>query len=272
MDQNPVLLSIERIEEKRKELGPYVFSSQMLLNPVADEAQNFREEWLQTWSVETTKNLRIYILVDPASKKKKNSDYTAMFVIGLGVDKNYYIIDMIRDRLNLTERTQVLFGLHKMYKPLAVGYEEYGMQSDIEHLEYVMNQENYRFPIYPLGGNVGKEDRIRALVPIFEQKRVFLPVMCIRPGHDGKVKDLTKVFIEEEYKTFPVGVHDDMLDALARILDHGKKGIFATFPEGDMPFVLCRPPSINEVARLERAEIWADVQTEYEREQNLYDW
>jgi len=267
----PVLLSPERVAQKRKELGVYVFSSQMLQNPVADEAQNFKEEWLQTWPVQTIKNLRPYILVDPASKKKKNSDYTAMMVIGLGIDKNYYIIDMIRDRLNLTERTQVLFGLHKMYHPVAVGYEEYGMQSDIEHLQYVQEQENYRFPIYPLGGNVGKEDRIRALVPIFEQKRMFLLQMCIRPQHDGKTLDLTKVFIEE-YKTFPVGQHDDMMDALARVLSHGPKGIFATFPEGEVPVVLRRPPTINEVAQLEREEIWEEVRVAHEIEMASYEW
>jgi predicted phage terminase large subunit-like protein len=269
--KEPVLLTQAQIDEKRKEMGLYTFSSQMLLNPVADEAQNFKEEWLQTWPVQTVKNLRIYILVDPASKKKKNSDYTAMIVIGLGIDKNYYIIDMIRDRLNLTERTQVLFGLHKMYQPVAIGYEEYGMQSDIEHLQYVMEQENYRFPIFPLGGNIGKEDRIRALVPIFEQKRMYLPQMCIRPQHDGKTLDLTKVFIEE-YKTFPVGQHDDMLDALARVVSHGPKGIFATFPEGEVPFIMTRPPTISEVARLEREQIWEDVRVENEREMASYEW
>lgn len=258
-ENKPVLLTKERIEEKRKELGPYVFSSQMLQNPVADEAQNFSTDWIQTWAAQNTDNLRIYILVDPASKKKKNSDFTAMFVVGLGYDKNYYIIDMIRDRLNLTERTQVLFGLHKMYRPIATGYEEYGMQSDIEHLQYVMEQENYRFPIFPVGGNIAKEDRIRSLVPIFEQKRVFLPQMCIRQRYDGKTLDLTKVFIEEEYKTFPVGQHDDMLDALSRIIDHGKKGIFATFPTTDTPYEKRLRPSINEVVKLEREQIWQEV-------------
>lgn len=269
-ENKPVLLSLERIGQKRKELGPYVFSSQMLQNPVADEAQNFKEEWLQTWSAQNTKNLKIYILVDPASKKKKNSDYTAIFVVGLGIDQNYYIVDMIRDRMNLTERTQTLFGLHKMYLPVAVGYEEYGMQSDIEHIQYVMEQENYRFPVYPLGGNVGKEDRIRALVPVFEQGRVFLPQMCIRHTHEGKVVDLTKVFIEEEYKTFPVGAHDDMLDALARILDHGKKGIFASFPTAPAEFEIRRPPSVSRVAELEIKQIWEDVKLEEER--SLMGW
>ena len=269
-NKNTVLLSRERVEQKRKELGPYVFSSQMLQDPVADEAQNFKEEWLQTWNVETTKNLAIYILVDPASKKKKNSDYTAMFVIGLGADKNYYIIDMIRDRLNLTEKMQVLFALHKMYHPIAVGYEEYGMQSDIEHLQYVMNKENYRFPVYPLGGQVAKEDRIRALVPIWEQKRVFLPMMCIRSTTDGRTVDLTKVFIEEEYKTFPVGAHDDMLDCLARILDHGKKGIFAVFPDVDAPSIISRPPrNATEVANLEREGIFKELMESQQAELEL---
>jgi predicted phage terminase large subunit-like protein len=271
-ENRPVLLTKERIEYKRKELGPYVFSSQMLQNPVADEAQNFSPSWIQTWSAQNTDNLKIYIIVDPASKKKKNSDYTAMHVIGLGFDKNYYIIDMIRDRLNLTERTQTLFGLHKMYRPMAVGYEEYGMQSDIEHLQYVMDQENYRFPIFPLGGNVGKEDRIRALVPLFEQKRIFLPQMCIRTCHDRKTLDLTKVFVEEEYKTFPVGQHDDMLDALARIVDHGKKGIFATFPIEEPTRAKRFMPSITQVADLEREQIWEDVKQAEDMENALYDW
>jgi len=261
-NNNPVLLTAERIEQKRKEFGPYVFSSQMLQQPVADEAQNFHESWIKTWPADNLDNLNIYILVDPASKKKKNSDYTAMFVVGLGMDKNYYIIDMVRDRLNLTERTQMLFYLHKLYSPKAVGYEEYGMQSDIEHLGYVMEKENYRFPVFPLGGVVSKVDRIRALVPLFEQGRVYLPQVCIRTGTNGKTVDLTKVFIEEEYKTFPVGVHDDMMDALARILDHGKKGLFAVFPDKPVQKQINRIPSIHDMARMELEQIWEDIKQE----------
>jgi hypothetical protein len=79
------------------------------------------------------------------------------------------------------------------------------------------------------------------------------------------------VFIEE-YKTFPVGQHDDMLDALARVVSHGPKGIFATFPEGEVPLVLRRPPTITEIAQLEREEIWEEVKIAEERENSLYDW
>jgi hypothetical protein len=96
--------------------------------------------------------------------------------------------------------------------------------------------------------------------------------MCIRPRHDGKVVDLTKVFIEEEYKTFPVGAHDDMLDALARILDHGKKGLFATFPEGASVQEIRRPPKdITEVANLELEAIWEEVRVAEEAYNNLFE-
>jgi hypothetical protein len=77
-----------------------------------------------------------------------------MWVIGVGGDKNYYVIDGVRDRLNLTERTKMLLMLHRTYRPLGVGYEKYGMQADIEHIEYVMERQNYRFTITPLGGQM----------------------------------------------------------------------------------------------------------------------
>jgi len=31
--------------------------------------------------------------------------------------------------------------------------------------------------------------------------------------------DLIEEFIHQEYLTFPVGIHDDMLDSLSRLLD-----------------------------------------------------
>ncbi len=105
-------------------------------------------------------------------------------------------------------------------------------------------------------------DRIRALVPLFEQGRVYLPQVCIRTGTNGKTVDLTKVFIEEEYKTFPVGVHDDMMDALARILDHGKKGLFAVFPDKPVQKQINRIPSIHDMARMELEQIWEDIKQE----------
>ena len=225
VDGEPVFLDRETLAKKRADMGPYVFGSQMLQDPTADELQGFREEWLQFASLTTWRGLNLVILIDPASRKhpastkKATNDYTAMWLIGLGADKKAYVIDMVRDRLNLMERADQLFQWHRRYQPMAVIYEEYGMLSDIEHYESRMAQENYRFEITRVGGKLAKNDRIRRLIPWFEQKRIYLPPKLEKKDHEGRRVDLVQSFIREEYVPFPVGLHDDMLDALARLLE-----------------------------------------------------
>lgn len=228
----PVFLSEESLREKRRDMGPYVFAAQMLQNPTADKAQGFREEWLRYWEPRAWHGMNRYLLVDPASKKKKTSDYTVMVVVGLASDGNYYTIDWIRDRMNLAERTRNVFMLHKKYRPLATGYEEYGAQADVEHIEYVQEQENYRFPITRLGGALAKEDRIRRLVPIYESGRMYLPDGLRYVDFQQHAYDPTLQFVKDEFLSFPVCAHDDMLDVQSRILDQDLQVIW---PETDVP-------------------------------------
>lgn len=232
-DGKPVLLDAETLAKKRRDMGPYTFACQMLQDPVADKAMGFKEEWLQYYKTKpNTKGWNIYLLVDPAGKKKSTNDYTVMEVIGLAPDSNYYLLDAVRDRLNLTERTKKVFELHRKWKPKAVGYEQYGMQSDIEHIKFVQEQENYRFPIKELGGSIAKEDRIKKLIPIYEQGRFFMPERLYFTDYQGEAKDYVQIFIENEYKTFPVSTHDDMMDCRARILE---ADLGAKFPSPEPP-------------------------------------
>lgn len=219
VEGEPRFLTKEELAQKRRDMGPYVFSCQMLQNPRADETQGFKRDWVQFHNGSDGTGMNIYIIVDPASEKKKTSDYTAMEVIGMAADKNYYTLDLIRDRLSLTQRAETLFRLHKKWGPLGVGYEKYGMQADIEHIEDKMERENYRFRIIPLGGQMPKNDRIKRLVPVFEQGRWYMPQSRFYTKYDGTTSDLVEEFLNEEYDTFPVPVHDDMFDVKARILD-----------------------------------------------------
>lgn len=220
LEGNPVLLSKDSLMQKRRDMGPYTFGSQMLQDPVADKAMGFREEWLKfTNGVPEHNGWNIYLLVDPASKRKKTNDYTVMEVIGLAPDNNYYLLDAIRDRLNLTKRTDKVFELHEKWQPSVVGYEQYGMQSDIEHIQFVMEQRNYRFNIIEVGGQMPKEDRIQRLIPIYEQGRFYMPKQLIYIDSEGRVRDYVKLFIEDEFLSFPVSTHDDMLDCRSRIVD-----------------------------------------------------
>lgn len=227
-DGEPVFLDRETLARKRRDMGPFTFACQMLQNPVADDAQGFDIAWLKHTRIETTAGMNLYILVDPASEKKKDSDYTVMMVVGLGQDENYYIVDMVRDRLNLTERGNKLIELHRQYKPKGVGYEKYGLQADIEFVEYLQKKQTYNFAVTKLGGQMPKNDRIRRLIPLFEQGRIYLPMSLHYVDYQGRSSDLVRDFVDHEYSSFPVSHHDDMMDCLARITD---PDLMAAFPK-----------------------------------------
>lgn len=224
---DPVFFSREALRQKRRFMGLRIFNAQMLQDPNPDNARGFQLDWMKYWRAREWGNLNRYILVDPANSKKKGSDYTTFTVYGLGADKNYYVITWVRDRLNLTERKNMLFQLHQQYHPIAVGYEQYGMQSDIAYIEESQDRENYRFPIIPLGGKIKKEDRIETLIPIAETGRLYLPDTCVRTNTEGDSQDLTKIYLDEALE-FPFSDHDDMLDCGARITDEKLRAMFPT--------------------------------------------
>jgi hypothetical protein len=116
---NCVLMSPETLAQKRRTQGLYVFSTQMLLKPQGDDAQGFKREWLQFSSGTPSRaGLNVYIVVDPANAKKKRSDFTVMWVVGCGRDERYVVLDVLRDKLNLSERSDRLFDLVEQCKPI----------------------------------------------------------------------------------------------------------------------------------------------------------
>jgi phage terminase large subunit-like protein len=218
VEGEPVYLTREELADKRRDMGPYVFGAQMLQDPTADEKQGFKREWIK-YAASSARGKNIVIVCDPASSKKKDSDYTAMWALGLGADRNVYVLDILRDRLSLTERADALFAWHRKWRPQAVAYERYGLMADIEHFQDRMQREEYRFDITEVGGAMAKPDRIRRLIPWFESGRIFLPPKLDKTNYEGRSVDLTLSFINDEFVPFPVGTHDDMLDALARFVE-----------------------------------------------------
>lgn len=226
----PVFLTQTQLDRVRQGSSPFIFACQQLLNPLGDEEQTLQESWLRYYDYKPNmeSSMNRYIVCDPASSKKKGSDYTVIWVLGLAQDGNIYQLDLVRDRLKLSERWETLLYLHKKWRPLDVGYEKYSMQCDKEHFEIMMAQQNYRFNITELGGQVNKVDRIKKMVPELEAGRFYLQEQMLYRQYDDKLVDLIKIFKEEEYLAFPVGLHDDMLDALARIKD---EDLFAMYPK-----------------------------------------
>jgi predicted phage terminase large subunit-like protein len=216
---------------------PRTWTSLYQQSPAPIGGGELKKSWVQFYDQANFFQMNKVMLVDPAGgRKDKKSDYTAIWVLALGEDENLYVCDMVRDRLDLAERTETIFRLHRKWKPLQTRIERYGLMSDTEHIRYEQNRRNYRFSITEVGGATKKEDRIRRLVPYFRAGRVWFPREYLYTDHTGKTKDLVHSFIEEELSVFPVGAYDDMLDSLARIaeptldLPWPRKSDFGAFP------------------------------------------
>ncbi len=83
-----------------------------------------------------------------------------------------------------------------------------------------MDRESYRFFVTEVKGNsLSKEDRIKRLIPLFEEGRVIFPTHIIKTNYQGQTFNVTDDFFETEFCSFPYSAHDDGLDALSRLVD-----------------------------------------------------
>jgi len=253
MDGDPIFLTQERWEEIKKTTSTYTVACQQLLNPIAGSDVSFKDEWWREWEVRPY-TMNVYIMVDPAHSKKKESNRTAMAVVGIDTNYNKYLLDGCCHRMTLSEKWVYLKRLRAKWKRAAgvrevkVGYERYGAQSDIEHFKAMMQSDGSSFPIYELnwvggGGAQSKKDRIQRLEPDLKDGSFFFPyptdekyltsnqldykdrnqtfliskkIICI--DENRKTYDLTKWMKDNEYNLFPT-IHPDFLDALSRIYD-----------------------------------------------------
>jgi predicted phage terminase large subunit-like protein len=211
--------SLDRI---RRTLGERDFNCLYQQRPTGLEGGMFKYEWLdgELYRDIPVDSLRKLILVDPATTKKKSSDYTAMVVVGLAQDRHAYVLDVVKDRLNLVERKAALFRLIAEWDPYVIGYEQYAAQADVPYIQEMMTREIHKCRIIELGGNrIKKQERIERLVPWFESGRLHWPHAMWRERLDGTEVDLTEEFRNDEYGLYPACAHDDVLDALSRMLD-----------------------------------------------------
>lgn len=229
----PARFSEEVLDAARTRLGEYNYAGQYLQEPVPIGGGLIKLEWLQYYPQGgiAPRTMNIAILVDPAGgdedekgKKDKNSDWTVLAVIGAAPDNNYYLLDMVRDRLNPTERIDTLFMLHRKWnglsgKPPRVGYEKYSMQSDTHYVTKKQADEGYYFPLIVLGGPKAKTTRVSRMVPDLQNGRWRLPQGLHYVDTEGKSWDLIRELANVEIKTFPMSKFDDMLDAISRVYE-----------------------------------------------------
>lgn len=236
----PARLSKEILAQTRLDMTEATYVGQYLQDPVPMGGGEFKEEFLQYYAQGSVKpkEMNLIGLMDQAGgdslnqKKKKNSDWTVIQIWGLAADNNYYLLDMIRDRLNPTERVETLFLIHRKWNELSgksfkFGVEKYGLMSDDHYIKEKQRQDAYHFQVVPLGGNTMKEERIRRLIPPMQNGRVYVPHTLMYIDNEGRKFDLIEE-MKSEMKTFPRSRFDDCLDTASRLFE---PELYLAFPQ-----------------------------------------
>jgi phage terminase large subunit-like protein len=183
LDGEPVYFTKKKWEHKKK-AQPAHISAQMLQNPTAGNDATFHIHWFRPWFVRPYA-MNVYIMGDPSRGRSKKSDRTAFSAVGIGPGGAKYLLDGVRHRMSLSERWQFLKALHQKWtktpgvQMVKVGYEVYGLQSDVEYFQERMRLENYDFGIEELNwvreGNQSKIARVSRLQPDFQNGRFYIP-------------------------------------------------------------------------------------------------
>lgn len=203
--------TLDHLEAIKKDIGIYEWSALYQQNPVASESQEFKEEWVIRIprSVVEEKQTRKFATIDSALTTKESSDNTGV-VLNYVDDKNTWHIDARRYRLDAKGIIDLVFKLHADGFE-AIGIEEGPFTNAIKPFYEEECRKRNTFPniVMLKHKGVAKELRIRALVPRYMV---------------GAIKhiDGATVELEEEMFTFPRGVYDDVLDALAYQTDIAK--------------------------------------------------
>ena len=191
-----------------------VFNLQYMLNPSSPRKVKFTTDMIRYYKTIPT-GLNYYLVVDPADSEEKRACYTAMKIIGVDADDNWYWVDGVFDKIDDRERIDLALELAKKWKPYEVLWENLSFgRTDCRNFERRRREEGLNCQIREVGASrTSKDDRILGLNDRYSRKKIFWPPrLMYYSKFEGKTIDIVKAQ-EYEFIGFPLVSHKDLLDA-----------------------------------------------------------
>ncbi len=228
LDGELVFLGRDEWEKNYLTQDEYTLSCQMFQNPNLMSKSAFGIQYLKPYNM--IPPCHIFIFVDPASTKNKDSDYTSIAVVGIksrqvksgtvtfSTDKQKhmnlekYLLDGVRDRMNLSETWEALKNMYLKWEEflhyfgdnkysLSVFYEKYGQTRDIELIKTLQEKDGVYFDIQTTGGKIKKEDRISRMIPDLKAGNWKIPYFIEKHGdiNSWKINQVNDKYYEINY-------------------------------------------------------------------------
>ena len=189
---------LDALQDRRRVLGEYGFNALFQQRPSPPAGGLFKRSWWQTYREQPSFD-RIITSWDLTFKDGPNTDY----VVGLVIAQKgaaFYLLDCIRDRLDITETIPAIVNTFNRYKPVATVVE------DKANGPAVISMLKSKIPgLIAVNPQGGKFSRAAAISPMIEAGNVYLP----------ERSSWASALIEEA-AAFPNAAHDDQVDALSQ--------------------------------------------------------
>lgn len=212
----PEVLDQAFLDRTKKTQGTSMFYKQYMNEPVDDDNATFKRSYIVRipWNEVQDRPINWFLSIDP-SYEGEYSDYAALVVAGMDYMRNIYVRHIVRRKMTYSDIINSIFDLHNRFKVRKILLETVATQKSIMYeLLNEQKRRGYWLPIEEIRSrDHTKEERIRGLAPLYEFGHIY---------HIKECPELDEM--EYELLRFPTGKHDDIIDALASVLE------FATAP------------------------------------------
>ena len=196
----PKKFSQEILDDLKKEKGSFEFNAQYMNDPIGEENEHFKLP-MRYWT-DLGDNPKHTITVDLAISEKTSADYTVVMDCAVTASNQLAVVEYCRRRMSPSETIEKIFEMVLKYKVKKVGIESVAYQRAlVSILEEEVRKRNIFFEVVPIHQSKDKFTRVIALQPRWESGNLLLK--------QGMVE------LEEELMRFPIGEHDDVIDALS---------------------------------------------------------
>lgn len=222
----PQVLSKAVLDKIKNRQGAAIFSKQYLNQPISDENATFKhgdvEQTHKSWEEVKGRPMNWVLAVDPSYYDPRGvtayGDYATLVLVGMDYMRQLYVRYLVREKMSYSALIEKIFAIYNdpqfrdidKTRGFKIALEVIGTKSLSFELANEQRNRHQWLPVVEVKSRAqGKEERIRALAPFYEFHHIF---------HIRECPDLPE--LEYELMQFPVGRHDDIIDALATALEH----------------------------------------------------
>jgi hypothetical protein len=233
---------MEKLNSRRRVMGPIKFANQLMNETLDSESQVFYGRWFRLipmHQVPHRRLLRVYVFTDYAFGQDERNDRSVIWVVGLDYERIAYVLDLDAGRWGWAETNTRIMDYTQKWdaEKIAVEYVT-SNEGALEFLKSEIRKRRMKCKVVPIPGRSteSKHARIQSMQARFEDERIyFVERTDDMFGVESQYLDISDTGrkigqIIDEFTRFPKHPHDDLPDALSDIDKLDKKTSSYLFP------------------------------------------